>query len=478
MDSDEEYESENYTLSPMISTGCRSTEQANLPAPSIEADRYRAVKPDYNPEICGSRARVLLNSRPADDTIATHPTSTVSGCTTSQLKNIGQHIYPSRASIDDRTTFQRLKDEVLDTGQYVTGNGAPPQTPTSISSLGYHQKYSMRMQESHLPLDGGSDVQSVITERPLDGRKSSLLDLAGSSGYGHMENPEENCLEFSQSLDPSQAEIKYTPLHQMPFGLATADISAGNAANHTLQPPKLEHEEKDLPRQIADETRSSYGDGKAGESDEKEIIAVLRGLNFQSMTTIQVSTSDIEPASTKTTPKSERTPSPDFDPMAHAFLGIGSWIKEDAHDILVNVDVEGLCDFYSTGNDLGTLEDQFDPGWQVTFRTCPGDSTSGSTPQKNSCGNSSEYGSHGTRQSPPNDGGRHRKHASDGGDGAGEEDDPVQPKRPKMVNGTQKRLICPFYIHDPAYFQTSEENGQKYTICAAGQGFADISRLK
>jgi hypothetical protein len=475
VDSDEEYEPDNYTFSPNASTLWNSTEQANLPAASNRVARHCCTEPEYDCQASGSRGRELPNPPPADDTVPAYPKAILSSYAPSPSQNKRNDEYNAKAPKDNRNTFQRLKYKILDTGPDMLCNEPPPMLVPASSSE-YHQQYDMHPQGTGGPLDDGSDGQSITAEKLLDGEKSNLLDPAEISENEPTEKP--NCPKFPLPVNRSQATMKCRPVDPVSIDLPAVYTNDEKSANRNLELGNLQHERKYLLDQVIDGAPSGFGFEKASKSEEEKITVRLGGPDLQLTTTIQVSTPVIELPSAELQSKSDTAASLGSDSMAHAIFGTGSWIEEDAHNLLINLDVEGLCEVYAIGNDLGRLEDQFDPGSQANFRACPANSSPGSTAQKNAGGNSSESGSRGTRQSPPNGGGRHRKHASEGGDGEGEEDDPSQYKKAKTVNGTNRRFVCPFYVHDPAYFKTSEEHGQKYTLCAAGQGFADIARVK
>jgi hypothetical protein len=475
VDSDEEYEPDNYTFSPNASTLWNSTEQTNLPAESSKAARHYCTGPEYDRQALGSHGRVLPNPPQVDDTVPAYPKAILSNYAPSPSQNKRNNEYNAMAPKDNRNTSQRQKDKILDTGPDMLCNEPSPML-VPASSSGYHQQYGMHIQETGGPLDGGSDSERITAEKLPDGEKPKLLDLAEISDNEPTKKP--NCPKFPLPLDHSQATMKCRLVDPVSIDLPAIYASDEKSANHNLEPGNPQHEQKYLLDQIRDGAPSGFGFEKASKSGEEKIMVRLGGPDLQLTTTIQVSTPVIEFPSAELQSKSGTAASLGLDSMAHAIFGTGSWIEEDAHNLLINLDVEGLCEVYAIGNHLGTLEDQFDPGLQANFRACPANSSPGSTAQKNSGGNSSESGSRGTRQSPPNGGGRHRKHASEGGDGEGEEDDPGQYKKAKTVNGTNRRFVCPFYFHDPVYFKTSEEHGQKYTLCAAGQGFADIARLK
>jgi hypothetical protein len=473
VDSDEEYEPVNYTFSPNASTLWNSTEQANLRAASNKVARHCCPEPEYDRQASGSRGRVLPNPPPADDTVPAYPKAILSNYATSPSQNKRNNEYNAKAPKDNRNTFQRQKDKILDTGPDMLCNEPPPMLVPASSSE-YHQQYGMHIQETGGPLDDGSDGERIAAEKLPDEQKLNLLGLAETSENEPPEKP--NCPKFPLPLDRSPASMKCRPVDLVSIDLPAIYTSDEKSANSNLELGNLQHEQKYLLDQNRGGAPSGFGFEKAIKSEEEKITVELGGPDLQLTTTIQVSTPVIELPSAELQSKFDTTTSLGFDSTAHAIFGTGSWIEDD-HNLLINLDVEGLCEVYAIGNDLGRLEDQFNPGSQANFRACPANSSLGSAAQ-NAGGNSSESGSRGTRQSPPNGGGRHRKHVSEGGDGEGEEDDPGQYKKAKTVNGTNRRFVCPFYLHDPAYFMTSEEHGQKYTLCAAGRGFADIARLK
>ncbi|PMD19681.1 hypothetical protein NA56DRAFT_197221 [Hyaloscypha hepaticicola] len=216
------------------------------------------------------------------------------------------------------------------------------------------------------------------------------------------------------------------------------------------------------------------GKGKVGEFHEESFIFALDELHISSTVSTQALILGNKALATKVKSEVKKAASVDFDHASHSTFGIGSWIENEPRH-LRSSDIDGPHEVCLRQTNFGMLEDLFAPGWHAAFRACPGYPASGSGSQR---GNSFEAGSPGSRQSPPNGGNSHRKHPSDGGDGPGEEDDPVQSKKAKTENETNRRLICPFNVHDPTYFRTSIENGQKYITCAAGKGFPDIPRLK
>ena len=204
-----------------------------------------------------------------------------------------------------------------------------------------------------------------------------------------------------------------------------------------------------------------------------DISVELHHLDLGTDTIVTPLLSTVGPITAGVNCAAETTASFQFDLAAYSIIGVGSWIEYDTHDLQA-WDIEVLEEVCSTEDQSKGLENQKQ---HTTFTTCHGNSAAGSTPQKDSGAGSSNSGSGGTNQIPPN-GGRHHKHPSDGSNGAGEDDDPTQSKKAKTDNGTHRRFVCPFYIHDPTYFRTSFDHGQRYTLCATGMGFADIARLK
>ncbi len=216
------------------------------------------------------------------------------------------------------------------------------------------------------------------------------------------------------------------------------------------------------------------GEEKAGEFHEESFLSALDELRISSTVCKQVSISAENALASNVKSEAKGAASVDFDHACNSTFGIGSWVENEPRH-LRSLDVDGPHELCLWQTDFGMLEDLFAPAWQAKFRTCPGNPASGSGSQR---GNFFEVGSHGSRQSPPNSSNSHRKHPSDGGDGPGEGDDPVQSKKAKTENETNRRFVCPFHVHDPTYFRTSMDNGQKYIQCAAGNGYADIARLK
>jgi hypothetical protein len=259
-----------------------------------------------------------------------------------------------------------------------------------------------------------------------------------------------------------------------------ANVSPG----HTLVKKSASHEvEAESPRRETQISTSFFnprgaktlsGEEKIEEFHEKSFISALDELHISSTVSTQASIPANKAHATKVKFEAKRAASVDFDQASHSTFGIGSWVENEPRH-LRSLDVDGPHEVRLWQTDFGMLEDLFAPGWQAAFRTCQGNSTSGSASQG---ANSFEAGSHGSRQSPPNNAYSHRKHPSDGGDGPGEEDDPVQSKKARTENETNRRFVCPFYVHDPTYFCTNLENGQKYIRCGAGPGYIDIRSLK
>jgi hypothetical protein len=258
------------------------------------------------------------------------------------------------------------------------------------------------------------------------------------------------------------------------------DVSLG----HTVVKKTASHEvEAEAPRRETQKCTSFFdprrakilsGEEKVGEFHEDSFVSALDELHISSTVSTQASIPANKALVTRVKSKAKRAAYVDLDHASDSTFGIGSWIGNESRH-LRSSDVDGPHEVCLWQTDFGMLEDLFAPGWQAKFRTCPENSASGSGSQR---GNSFEAGSHGSRQSPPNSGNRHRKHPSVGGDGPGEEDDPVQSKKAKTENETNRRFVCPFHVHDPTYFRTSTENGKKYTNCGAGQGYIDIRSLK
>jgi len=206
---------------------------------------------------------------------------------------------------------------------------------------------------------------------------------------------------------------------------------------------------------------------------DEDISVELCNLHLGPNSTIRPSSPMVDTLTADFECTTETTTSLEFDLGAYSIIGVGSWIEYDTHD-LRPLDLDVFGEGYSIKDHLKGPEDQKQ---HPNFTSCHNNSAAGSTPQKDSGTSSSDFGSGETNQLPPN-GGRHHKHPSDGSDGAGEGDDPTQSKRARTESGTNRRFVCPFHIHDPAYFKTSSENGQKYTLCANGIGFPDIARVK
>jgi hypothetical protein len=426
LDSDEEYESDNYTFSPKAATDWKSKDAAILPAPSNETAIHCDLEREH-----GFQAFTGL------DKVHPNPPPVRSPAT-------GVPIYTSYMS------------------------------QTKLNEEKHHYE---RIKEPNCTLGHDSGQRNTAREKVLDGRELCLLNMGGSLELGGMKDPREKFLDLMPS-DRPQARMQTRVTKKRPFILSTTDTGDNTSTHHTLEPPNIRDEQSDMRNNVA-EAPSGYETGKTSITEEEEIMDFETALNLLNMlpktTPIQLSATAVtETLAMEMKLNTQTALSLDFEFIAQTILGTGSWVEEDTVALL-RLEVEVDFEVYSINNDdLGILNDQLAP----TYTTFCGNSTSKSTPQNNAGVNSSDSGSRGAQKSPPNGGERHRKHPSDGGDGAGDDEDPAHPKKVKTFNGTNRRFVCPFYIHDPAYFKTTKVHGQKYTLCAAGQGFADIARLK
>lgn len=98
----------------------------------------------------------------------------------------------------------------------------------------------------------------------------------------------------------------------------------------------------------------------------------------------------------------------------------------------------------------------------------------------------SSFGSNNLWNQPSNNNGNHQKRPSDDGAGSGGSGDgfepPETPKRPtkknKQRDASGVKYACPYAKHEPGYFRTSIENGDRFMYCTFGMGFESVARVK
>jgi hypothetical protein len=139
-------------------------------------------------------------------------------------------------------------------------------------------------------------------------------------------------------------------------------------------------------------------------------------------------------------------------------LEIGSWIQ--------SIQINGISRMDFMSADLYAL---FNREWDPEVKECAGGASH--TSKGGRRGPSSSRGSGNSGQG--NGAKKTRKRClGDGGDG---NEDPKRPKSvPNSPTASAGRFACPFYKNNSQFYKADK----KYTICAVGEGFRDIARLK
>ncbi len=332
---------------------------------------------------------------------------------------------------------------------------------------------------SHVPLDDDIGRRMIVGEKFQDRQWLSLLSMGGTSRDEPKQRPSENSPELDLLVDRHETQLR-SPSEKSKS--VASGIVHAEAASVDEEPLSSQHwyGQNKLPSHCNTPMLDDGGDGKVTEAAAEEITAALDRIDLESKISCSISALSIgtEPVSAESKSKYPKAADMDLQMMAHSVFGTGFWIEEDGND-LSNLDVEGLCEVYTTSNELGPPEDQLSDKLKSTFRNCNGDSgASGSSPKQASGGTSGRSGSCGIRQSASNGGSRHQKRLSEGGGVPEDEDDPDPSKKARIDKDWARRFVCPFYVNNPQYFRTSIEHGSKYMVCAAGIGFPDIARLK
>ncbi|KAE9381209.1 hypothetical protein N431DRAFT_457818 [Stipitochalara longipes BDJ] len=495
-DSDEEHATDNYTFSPKVpTTGKKVDRPEKFPLP--ESCLYRGAEAKYQPGTWEGCSKIDLNSSSVDHLVPTNPASPGPVRDRSQLpqfeleyRNLENQCvqvpdrFANTNSIDsaskqaqkyptffDETKLGLLNLDIDSLDRVVNGE----QYEDPQARLGRHLEVTETSGvEAPGRIPSSIDLracQPVVDTSALPKSKSN-----GSTRIDPVHRHEElkaKTENLPTNHQKSSAKPRDQRLHLALGGDEESVKYVLGCENSTMEPRSTQDPEEKKHTPASRRAATPPEENKIVKHNEEDITTELYGLHLEPNTTTQPLILAATTLTAETKSAAETTTSLDFDLTAHSILGAGSWVEYDTHELLP-LDVEGLYDVNSIGNELKAPEDQ---ERNTTFTTCHGNSATGSTPQKDSGGSSSDSGSREPRQSPPNGGGHH-KHPSDGSNGPGEDDDPIQSKKAKTDNGTHRRFVCPFYIHDPSYFTTSLEHGQKYTLCANGMGFADIARLK
>jgi len=425
--------------------------------------------------------------------------------------------HPGGSNWSCKVLHDQASDEIITTSPTFLGAGSSRHSPSRIQP-GNDQNYSSHSEDPCGIMNNASNKEHIMEELPrslrkfgesrqeytvsrsrLDGSLASMktsetqqtsVGVPREHFVAEKAGSPKSKLNASTSTDHRETiEEAWSESDSCTFLLAnTAEkqrsVYASVSPGHTLVKKSASHEvEAECPRRETQKSTSFSnppraktlsGEEKDEDFHEESFISAFDELHISSTVNTQASIPANKALAMKVKSEVKRAASVDFDHASHSTFGVGAWVENEPYH-LRSLDVDGPHEICLWQTDFGMLEALFAPGWQAAFRTCQGNSTSGSASQG---ANSFEAGSHESRQSPPNNGNSHRKHPSDGGDGPGEDDDPIQSKKARTENETKRRFVCPFHVHDPTYFCTSLENGQKYTHCAAGNGYPNIPRLK
>jgi hypothetical protein len=377
--------------------------------------------------------------------------------------------------------------------------GSHSEIPCGVMNSASNKEHIMEELPRSLRVYGENDQEYNMSRSCLDGSLASMENpetqptsvgvprehIVADKAWGHKSTSNASTsIDHRENFKKVGSEpVSYTLLLGHTAGKQRSVYPNLSPGHTVVKKPVSREVEAESPRRETQQITSFFnprssktlsGEEKVEEFHEESFISALDELRISSTVSTQASVPADKALATKVKSEVKRAASVDFDHASQSTFGVGAWVENEPHH-LRSLDVDGPHEVCLWQTDFGMLENLFAPGWEAAFRTCQGNSTSGTASQG---ANSFEAGSHGSRQSPPNNGNSHRKHPSDGGDGPGEEDDPIQSKKARTENETNRRFVCPFHVHAPTYFCTSLENGQKYIRCGAGPGYIDIRSLK